>query len=89
MSNIGFLHYKLGGTDGVSLEASKWANVLTELGHECFYFAGESDRPAERSRVVPEAHFAHPDIKAINSDLFNNTVVRSPKTSDMVNQVIW
>ena len=81
---IGFVSTRLAGTDGVSLEASKWARVLAELGHECFFFSGESDRSVERSRVVPEAHFSHPDVKAINKDLFNNTQVRSPATSAAV-----
>jgi mannosylglucosylglycerate synthase len=40
--------------------------VLERLGHECFYFAGECDRPAERSRIVPEAFYGHPEVEAIN-----------------------
>lgn len=84
---IGFVSTRLAGTDGVSLEAGKWAQVLGELGHECLYFAGESDRPAERSRIVPEAHFAHPDVRAINRDLFDNNLVRSPTTSDAVDDL--
>jgi hypothetical protein len=61
--NIGFISFRFAGTDGVSLETSKWAEVLEEMGHTCYYFAGESDRPVERSIVVPEAHFRHPEIK--------------------------
>jgi glycosyltransferase involved in cell wall biosynthesis len=63
---IGFVSTRFAGTDGVSLETAKWAQVLEGLGHSCFYFAGQSDRPAERSRVVPEAFYRHPDIEAIN-----------------------
>ena len=77
---IGFVSTRLAGTDGVSLEARKWSDVLTGLGHECFYFAGESDWPAERSYVVPEAHFQHPEIQALNASLFG-TGIRSPETS--------
>ena len=51
---IGFISTRFAGTDGVSLETSKWAHVLEEMGHVCYYFAGQCDRPAERSRVVPE-----------------------------------
>lgn len=54
------------------METEKWANILAALGHECFYFAGESDRPADRSHVVPEAHFKHPQILALSADLFDN-----------------
>jgi hypothetical protein len=64
---IGFVSTRLAGTDGVSLEAAKWEAVLERLGHTCFWFAGEVDRPPERSRVVPEAFYRHPDVEAINS----------------------
>ena len=57
---------RFAGTDGVSLETAKWATVLERLGHTCFYFAGECDRPAERSHVVPEAFYRHPEIAALN-----------------------
>ncbi len=60
--NIGFISFRFCGTDGVSLETAKWAEVLEELGHKCFYFSGESDRPEEVSMVVEEAHFQHPEI---------------------------
>lgn len=78
---IGFVATRLSGSDGVSLEASKWANVLAKLGHECFYFAGESEWPAERSYVVSEAHFEHPLIRKLNIDLFDD-YRRFPETSE-------
>jgi mannosylglucosylglycerate synthase len=62
---IGFVSTRFSGTDGVSLEAAKWAEVLERLGHTCYYFAGESNRPAELSWVVPEAHFTHPEVRQI------------------------
>ncbi len=77
---IGFVSTRLAGTDGVSLEARKWSDVLTGLGHCCFCFAGESDWPAERSQVVPEAHFQHPEVRELNTSLFG-TCVRSPAIS--------
>jgi glycosyltransferase involved in cell wall biosynthesis len=67
---IGFVSTRFAGTDGVSLETAKWALVLERLGHTCFYFAGESDRPPERTRLVPEAHFSHPEIASINATAF-------------------
>lgn len=83
---IGFVSTRLAGTDGVSLETSKWSDVLTELGHECFYLAGESDWPAERSHVVPEAHFQHPEVRKLNASLFG-TEVRSPATSHGIQRI--
>ncbi|MDF1825271.1 MAG: glycosyltransferase family 4 protein [Verrucomicrobiales bacterium] len=59
---FGFVSTRFAGTDGVSLESSKWADVLLEMGHECRWFSGMSDRPTPVSYVVPEAHFEHPSI---------------------------
>lgn len=72
--NLGFVSMRFNSTDGVSLESSKWCQVLTELGHTCFYFAGQCDRPAERSVVVPEAHFDHPEILDITRIAFSNRI---------------
>jgi glycosyltransferase involved in cell wall biosynthesis len=67
---VGFVSTRFAGTDGVSLETAKWATVLERMGHTCLYFAGECDRPADRSHVVPEAFFRHPDILAIDEQAF-------------------
>lgn len=67
---IGFVSTRLQGTDGVSLEAAKWATILERAGHVCHYFAGELDRPTERSRTALEASLRHPDIVAINGEVF-------------------
>lgn len=63
---IGFISTRFAGTDGVSLETSKWAQVLEEFGHTCYYFAGQCDRPPAVSHVVPEAFYRHPVIDEIN-----------------------
>ena len=85
---IGFVSTRLAGTDGVSLETAKWSKILTGLGHECFYFAGECEWPAERSHVVPEAHFNHPEIRALNADLFDR-YIRSPQASRRIQALQW
>jgi glycosyltransferase involved in cell wall biosynthesis len=82
-SNIGFVSTRIAGTDGVSLEIQKWADTLKKLGHRCFYFAGECDRPEEYSFIVPEAHFKHPEILALTKDLFDD-YIRSQKTSHSI-----
>jgi glycosyltransferase involved in cell wall biosynthesis len=82
-TRIGFVSTRLGGLDGVSMETVKWSNVLESLGHECFYFAGWSDWPEERSYIVPEAHFDHPLIRQVTADLFDD-YVRSPETSQTI-----
>jgi glycosyltransferase involved in cell wall biosynthesis len=69
--HIGFVSTRFAGTDGVSLETAKWAHVLERLGHTCFYLAGMSDRPPDKSRSVPEALFSHPDIRKIYDTAFS------------------
>jgi len=44
IKHIGFVSTRFSGTDGVSLEACKWADVFEQNGHRCFWFAGEIDR---------------------------------------------
>jgi len=64
--NIGFVSSRFAGTDGVSLEASKWAEVLRNNGNKCYWFAGELDRNPDKSYLVPEAHFKDPLNNWIN-----------------------
>ena len=68
--NVGFISTRLAGTDGVSLETAKWADVLEEKGFSCFYFAGELDRPADQCYLAPMAHFNHPEIEDINNNVY-------------------
>jgi len=60
--NVGFISFRLSGTDGVSLETKKWADIFTANGFSCYYYGGELDSPPEVSFEVPEAHFQHPKI---------------------------
>ena len=65
VKNVGFVSTRLAGTDGVSLETAKWERIFEQEGFNCFYFAGELDRPAVQSYLAAEAHFAHPEIDEI------------------------
>lgn len=67
IKNIGILATRIEGTDGVSLEIDKWAHVLERNNYNCFYFAGSTDREEDKSFIVKEAHFNHPDIDEINN----------------------
>jgi len=69
---IGFVSFRLSGTDGVSLETMKWAEVLERMGHTCYFMAGEVDHRPDRSFVVPEAHFTHPEVRRSYEMAFNN-----------------
>jgi len=76
MPNIGFVATRLAGTDGVSLETEKWAQVFQDQGFECFYFGGELDLPPEKCYLAPEAHFSHPGIKKIYDNCFGVNIRR-------------
>jgi len=80
---IGFISTRFAGTDGVSLEAAKWAQVLEQDGHSCFWFAGELDRCATRSYLAPEAHFHHGEIAHISENVLGRTR-RDPHITDLM-----
>jgi len=70
VKNIGFISTRLQGTDGVTLETAKWVAILEDLGYNCFFFAGQSDWSPEKTMVVPEAFFDHPEIRKIQAASF-------------------
>lgn len=74
MQRIGIVSTRIAGTDGVSLETFKWFQVLERNGYDCFFFAGEAGTPPERTLVDPEAHFAHPEVRALHEALFGVTM---------------
>ena len=70
--NIGFVSTRFSGTDGVSLESNKWAEVLETLDHNVFWFAGELNKQSENSILVPEAHFLHPASMWVNDRIWGS-----------------
>ena len=81
--NVGFVSTRFAGTDGVSLETSKWADVFTKNGFACFWFAGQLDREPNQSFQVPEAHFQYEKTKWINSEVFGRNT-RSPDVTQTI-----
>jgi glycosyltransferase involved in cell wall biosynthesis len=67
---IGFVSTRFAGTDGVSLEASKWSEVLEKSGHSCYWFAGELDRDEIKSYFVSQAHFQDEENIWVNEHIF-------------------
>lgn len=55
MSRVALVSFRLGGTDGVAIEAAKWQWALTQLGHEVITVAGEgtADRVIEGLGLSP------------------------------------
>lgn len=81
--HIGFISTRFAGTDGVTLEASKWAQVFRQMGHECYWFAGQLDKSPERSIQVPEAFFQHEQNQWVNERILGKKA-RSSAVTDMI-----
>ncbi len=81
--NIGFISTRFAGKDGVSLEANKWAEIFERDDHHVFWFAGELDHDPEKSMLVPEAHFQHPDNRWINERIWGKKG-RSPDVTEKI-----
>jgi glycosyltransferase involved in cell wall biosynthesis len=67
---IGFIATRLSGTDGVTLEVEKWAKVLSRMGHELFYCAGELSGYARNGTLIPKLHFAERSIFELSQRAF-------------------
>jgi hypothetical protein len=83
MSTIGFVSTRFAGSDGVSLESTKWAEILETEGHRVVWFAGELDKSESSSMLVPEAHFIHPDSVRINEEVWGK-LSRSPEINKLI-----
>ncbi len=83
---IGFVSTRFAGTDGVSLEAAKWAQVLEEDEHRCFWYAGRLDKDPAVSVCIPEAFFSHPENEWINQRIWGCTA-RDPEVTDRIHDL--
>jgi mannosylglucosylglycerate synthase len=70
MSNIGILHYKVGGTDGVSLEINKWKYVLEEIGHKVYLCAG--DLGGAQGTLIREMYHHTPEAERLYLNTFKS-----------------
>jgi len=70
--NIGFVSTRFAGIDGVSLESSKWARVLEDRGHTCYWFAGELAKSDPISLQTGQANFKDDRNRWINRQLFGS-----------------
>lgn len=67
--NIAMIHYRVGETDGVSLEMDKWKKVLERNKHKVFYIAGSSGRSS--AFIIDELNYRATEI---DDDCFNKAV---------------
>ena len=80
---LGFVSTRFHGTDGVTLEARKWAHILETMGHECFWMAGLLDTPSAISHATPLAFFNHPQVAALQEKLFGVTT----RSRELTNEI--
>jgi len=53
--NIVLCHYRVGETDGVSLEMDKWKKVLENMGHKVYFIAGSTG--TSDGYIIPEMNY--------------------------------
>ena len=66
--NIALIHYRVGVTDGVSLEMDKWKKVLLELGHSVYYIAGNKGNT--EACIIPELSLDNEEMKKIHYNVY-------------------
>ena len=66
--NIAFIHYRVGETDGVSLEMDKWKNILDKQGHNTFYIAGS--KGTTEAFVIEEMYYRDAFADKINNNCY-------------------
>jgi glycosyltransferase involved in cell wall biosynthesis len=69
---IGFISTRLAGTDGVSLETQKLAEVVRQMEHTVYYCAGELEGDVP-GLLIPEIHFRDPVAVALGERAFGGT----------------
>lgn len=71
---LGFVSTRFAGTDGVSLESAKWAEVFWQDRHISYWYSGRSDRDPNVSYCVPEAYFGDSENLWINERIWGTTM---------------
>ena len=87
--NVGFVSTRFAGSDGVSLESAKWAEVLWEDKHTSFWYGGRLDRAADISMCVPEAYFGYPENKWINGYVWGKHTRKQKVTSRIMDYALY
>lgn len=82
-SRVGFISTRFHGTDGVTLEAKKWAAIISETGSECCWMAGLLDSRLPRQKSEPLAFFNHPRVAQLQAALFG----RTQRTRGLTNEI--
>jgi len=68
MATIGLCHYKVGGTDGVSLEIDKWRLALERMGHSVYLCGG--DLGTSDGYLIEELYHHREDVQRMAKNTF-------------------
>lgn len=71
LERIAIISTRLGGIDGVSVEAEKWAKAYSMLGLEPLYIAGDTGVISSNFFRIEEMDYYHPDIEKIRIEAFS------------------
>jgi len=67
--NVALCHFRVGETDGVSLEMDKWKIALEQLGHQVIYIAGSAGNCS--AKIIPSLHYQHPVNNKIVANVYH------------------
>jgi glycosyltransferase involved in cell wall biosynthesis len=81
--SFGFVSTRLSGTDGVSLETEKWAEVFRRNGCDVCFCAGELDTDPAVSYLAPAFSFKDAAIREIQEELFT----RKRRTRELTRRI--
>lgn len=90
MEKIAIISTRLGGADGVSIEAEKWSRAYKKLGLCSVYIAGQfKNNDMLEYFEIPEMDYYHPVVTGIRETAFNEKKQSSPddmkKMADDIN----
>jgi len=70
---IGLVHFRIGETDGVSLEMEKWKKVLETMGHKVIYIAGSGGTITDYFQLKT-LHYKHPENQWLVDVLYKRSI---------------
>ncbi|MBM3707782.1 MAG: glycosyltransferase family 4 protein [Actinobacteria bacterium] len=80
MDKIAIISTRLGGIDGVSIEANKWADAFIKLGLEPVFIAGDFNKKNSAKYILIEhMDFNHPEIIEIKEQAFTRAAENNIK----------
>lgn len=83
--NIALAHYRINGTDGVSLEMRKWYECLTLQNHKCIYISGS--KPSDVNCQIQGIDFKDEFNKKIVDNCY--TEFKDYETTDELKKLIF